>query len=546
EFSAVPGTRGQRARVRSPARERGPARRRARGPRPLVRARRVPPQPRTHRRRRAVDLLRGSPHGQRPARHPPRRGARVQGPVPAVPDDAGVPRAAPRRLGLPRPARRARRREGARLHRQGRHRDLRHRRVQREVPRVRAAQRLGLRRHDRAHGLLGRPRRGVPDHGPALRRERVVVAQEDLRRRPARRGPPRHPLLPARRDAAVGPRGRARLRGRRRPLGLRPLPAHRRTLGRRGPAGVDDDALDAAVEHRRRRRPRHRLRPRDHRRRGRPGGRRGPPVGARRRGPGRDRHRPRHRRRPARQPLPPPAGPHRGRGLRGRWGREHSAPRRARRPRHHRRRHRPGAHGARLRRRGPPRGQGRGPRDGQPDRPRRALPARRAPGRRDVLQGRRPDAGRGAARPGRAVALRVLRALVSALLALPHAADLLRPALVVHPHHRGPRPAGRGERADQLVPAAHQARPLRGVAREQRRLGAVAQPLLGHAAADLAQRRGPVGDGVRRVAGRAGLVDGHRPRRPRPAPAVRRRGHVPGAQRHRHHAPRHRRHRRLV
>ncbi len=39
--------------------------------------------------------------------------------------------------------------------------------------------------------------------------------------------------------------------------------------------------------------------------------------------------------------------------------------------------------------------------------------------------------------------------------------------------------------------------------REQHRLGAVAQPLLGHAAADLGQRRGPEPAGLRRVAGRA-------------------------------------------
>ena len=44
------------------------------------------------------------------------------------------------------------------------------------------------------------------------------------------------------------------------------------------------------------------------------------------------------------------------------------------------------------------------------------------------------------------------------------------------------------ERTD-LVPLDDQARPLRRLAREQHRLGAVAQPLLGHAAADLALHR---------------------------------------------------------
>ena len=43
----------------------------------------------------------------------------------------------------------------------------------------------------------------------------------------------------------------------------------------------------------------------------------------------------------------------------------------------------------------------------------------------------------------------------------------------------------------ELVPVPHQARALRQVAREQRRLGAVARALLGHAAARLALRAGP-------------------------------------------------------
>ena len=45
------------------------------------------------------------------------------------------------------------------------------------------------------------------------------------------------------------------------------------------------------------------------------------------------------------------------------------------------------------------------------------------------------------------------------------------------------------ERDDRLAPGAHQARPLRRLAREQRRLGAVPRPLLGHAAAGVALRR---------------------------------------------------------
>ena len=96
---------------------------------------------------------------------------------------------------------------------------------------------------------------------------------------------------------------------------------------------------------------------------------------------------------------------------------------------------------------------------------------------------------RGAARVGPAVSLGRVRALLPALLALRHPADLLRQAHLVRPHHRAPGGAPGGQRGRDLVPRAHQARALRQVAREQRGLGAVARALLGHAAADLARRR---------------------------------------------------------
>ena len=114
-------------------------------------------QPGADRRRRAVDVLRGPADRERHARRPPRRGPGLQGRLPAVQDHAGPPRRPQGRLGLPRAAGRDRRREGARLHRQGRHRGLRRRRVQRAVPRVRAPARRRVRGDDRADGLLGRP-----------------------------------------------------------------------------------------------------------------------------------------------------------------------------------------------------------------------------------------------------------------------------------------------------------------------------------------------------------------------------------------------------
>ena len=88
---------------------------------------------------------------------------------------------------------------------------------------------------------------------------------------------------------------------------------------------------------------------------------------------------------------------------------------------------------------------------------------------------------RGAARVRPPRHPRAVRALLPALLALWHAADLLGQAHLVRPHR--PRQGTRcsREREDQLAPRAHQARALRRLAREQRRLGAVPRPLLGHA-----------------------------------------------------------------
>ena len=154
-----------------------------------------------------------------------RRG--LQGPLPAVQDHAGLSTCPQGRLGLSRPARRGRGGAGARAVGQEGHRGVRRRRVQRPLPRVRAAARGRLRGTDRADGLLGRPVPCVPDDGPRLHRVGVVVAQGHLRQGPADQGLPDQPVLPALRHAAVGSRTRAagRLRDRHRPVSHRPLPA---------------------------------------------------------------------------------------------------------------------------------------------------------------------------------------------------------------------------------------------------------------------------------------------------------------------------------
>ena len=95
------------------------------------------------------------------------------------------------------------------------------------------------------------------------------------------------------------------------------------------------------------------------------------------------------------------------------------------------------------------------------------------------------------ARARSALPPRRLRAQLPALLALPHRAALLRAAVLVHPHHRGQGRPAAGEREHQLVPGLRQARPVRRLAQQQHRLGAVPQPLLGHPAAHLALRGGP-------------------------------------------------------
>src|ERR1035441_5265519 len=107
-----------------------------------------------------------------------------------------------------------------------------------------------------------------------------------------------------------------------------------------------------------------------------------------------------------------------------------------------------------------------------------------------LRQGSRPDAGadRGPARARPAAAGAGVRALLPALLALRNTAAVLRQTVLVHRHLA---PAGRaaGSQRDRAVASApRQARSLRGLVEEQRRLGALARALLGNAAAGVALR----------------------------------------------------------
>ena len=307
--------------------------------------------------------------------------------------------------------------------------------------------------------------------------------------------------------------------------------ARRRAARGRRAARLDDDAVDARLERGGRRRPRADLRAHDLRRGARRGARR---AGARRRR--RDRG-PVQRRRHGRRRLRAAVPVHPGRGLR-RQG-PHGAPRRLRQ-RRGRHRHRP--HRDRVRRGGlPARGRA-GPERRQPRPARRHLRRADRPVRRALGQGRRRRPDRGPARARPAAAGGDAAARLPALLALRDAAPLLRQAVVVHPHVGDARPPARRQRDRHLAPAAHQARALRQVAREQRRLGDLARALLGHAAAGLALRERPRRGGRLVRGGRGALGQAAA----RPAPAVRRRAHVGVRRVRRRDAPRPGGHRRLV
>ena len=169
----------------------------------------------------ALDVLRGSADRQRPARHPPRRGPGLQGPLPPLQDDAGLPRRPQGRLGLPRPARRARRREGARLLRQAA--TSRPTASPSSTPGAasRSAPRRPFEEMTERMGYWVDTSDPYRTMDPAYVESRLVGAQADPRPGPARRGLPRRAVLPALRHRALGPRAGAGLRDRHRPERLR-------------------------------------------------------------------------------------------------------------------------------------------------------------------------------------------------------------------------------------------------------------------------------------------------------------------------------------
>ncbi len=258
-------------------------------------------------------------------------------------------------------------------------------------------------------------------------------------------------VLSALRHGALQPRGRPGLRGRRGPEPVRGARAGR--CGRRAPAAarLDDDAVDAGLERGagRASRPRVRRAAQAHGKRldGHPGG------GARRGRARRRLHRslgggdPHDGTRPRGCTLRASArlGRRPG-GCGGVWrDRERRLRLRGRRERH--RPHGPGVRRGRLR-------HGPASRTGLPATGERARRVRSVDpaGRGHVGEGCRCGHHRGAPAARRAVEGRHPHPPVSALLALPDAAAVLRTRVVVHPYHGLPRPDARAQRACRVAP----------------------------------------------------------------------------------------------
>ena len=465
-----------------------------------------------------MDLLRGPADRQRHARHAPRRGAGLQGRLPALPDHEGLPRPPQGRLGLPRPAGRARGREGARLHRQA----ATSRRTASPSSTPAAASRCcgtstrSTRMTERMGYWVDIDRR-LLDHGPGLRRvasggrssrssTRACWSRTTGSRRTARAAAPACPTTSSRQgyETVVDPSVYVRF-----PLTSGPLRGH----------GADllvwtTTPWTLVSNTARRGQPRRRLRRRA-RRTARPlvvaeplleavlGEGWTVEVG------------------PVHRPRAGALGPTSGRST---WSTIPGAALRGPgRLRHHRGRHRPGAPGPRVRRRRPRRQPGVRPAGRQPG---RAATATSTPTCRwsAGCSSRRPTSAlvadlRGARAAVPARALRALATRTAGAATRRCSTTRCRPGTSARPRSRTQ--LLRRERADQLVPRDDQARPLRRLAAQQRRLGAVPRPLLGHPAAASGAARTSHLTCVGSLA-ELGTLAG-RTCRPGPAPAVRRR-----------------------
>ena len=454
------------------------------------------PQPR----RPELQLLRRAGDGEQVARGSHRLGPHAEGRLPALQGPARLRSALPERLRLPGALDRGRGRARARAQLEEGDRGVRAGGVRAPLPRPRrqvvAGPDVGLEAAGHVDGL-GHRLLHVQRH-----EHRVRLADAEVGAR-AQLALPRAPLdrvVPALRHVALAARAVAvrRLPGAPRPVALRPVPTSRQA--RRVARDLDDDALDAAGERGGGRQAGRGVRPTRERRMGRrrplPGrGARGPAagVGARRLA----------LLRPVR---------HAAAGLGGRAPR-HPVGRRHARPGH---RHRP--HRSRLRRRGlrpvqGPRPAGADARGRVGALLRRLRLAARPLDRRGDRPDRRQPRRTRSARRGDDV-----RALVSALLALRHAADLPHRRRLADQRDGSPAAAARRER-DGGVDAGVHGQAHGRLAPQHGGLEHLAAPLLRAAVAVLPVRlRAPERD---RIARRARGAGGRRARPARgAAPAV--------------------------
>ena len=458
---------------------------RAGGPRALAGARRLPRVAAPPRGRRAVGLLRGPADRERPPGRAPRPLARVQGHLSPLQDHARATSSSARAAGTATacPVEIAVEQQ---LGLKNKHEIEAYgiAEFNQQVPRVGLRVPRGLERADRAHRLLGRPRRRVPHARPHVHRVGLVGAAADLRQGPALRGPQGRAVLPAlrhrarRHEVALGykdvidpsvyvrfpvaedggplQRGDELLVWTTTPWTLvsnaavAVHPELTYVRAKTGPLEAPVVLAEALVE--------------------RVLGSRDVKILDRFPGAALD---------GVRYEPPFPYIP--GQGVRR--ARPHGP---ARRLRHRRRRHRPRPHRDRVRRGRLPARRALRPERRQPGPARRHLRRADRQVRRALRQGRRPRPHRGPPRARPAAARRGLRARLPALLALRRRRSSTTPSRPGTSRRRrcatGCSPPTRRSTGTR----AHQARALRQLAREQRRLGAVARALLGHAAAGLA------------------------------------------------------------
>ena len=211
----------------------------------LATARRVSPFAGCHPERPSLHLLRRAAIRHRPAPPRPLGGVGAQGRGAPLLDDERPPCVAPVRVGLPRPAHRAGNRQVARHVRQGGRGQTRRGRLQRRVPRHRGTACRRLAPHHHPPRPLGGFRRRLQDHGRLLHGVRLVGGEAPLGQGPRLSGLQGDAGVPGLGNRAGQFRGRTELHRRAGSGRHRVVSLARR---RRPPGGVDDHAVDVAVQ----------------------------------------------------------------------------------------------------------------------------------------------------------------------------------------------------------------------------------------------------------------------------------------------------------